>query len=221
MAIVSSTALGSASRSAGVLTYRKVRGRIIASQRVVENKSRTPLQVEQRGKFANASAILSALAFLISKTFEKSTYGSARNNFYKQNKEGFQQMDFSSPIPTDPYPLLLNLASNKMKYFCFGGGNVKVTRTEGSEPGLAAALSFQAFNVAKEDCSVTIIEVTKDNTIVITDASEHLQSNSSTGSVTYDTSTFSPTVPEGCLCAIVFKTPNGIAKCPYLLKLGV
>lgn len=86
MAVVRSLGIGEGRKSAGMLTYRVVRGRTIASKRIVQNLSNTSAQANQRANFGDAAkAMLLSLAW-IDNAFEKSKYGSRRNNFAKLNK---------------------------------------------------------------------------------------------------------------------------------------
>lgn len=85
MAIVNSLAIGKSKKSAGNLTYKTVRGRTIASQRITENKSNTFLQATQRGRFANVSRCISLCQGWINQLYEKSKYGSQRNDFFRVN----------------------------------------------------------------------------------------------------------------------------------------
>lgn len=86
MAIVNSLGVGRGRKSAGNLTYRTVRGRCIASQR--REKTGNPsgnISIAQ-ATFSIISTFIRAHASDIDVSFNKSTYGSARNNFYKKNK---------------------------------------------------------------------------------------------------------------------------------------
>lgn len=85
MAIVNSLAIGKSVKSAGNLTYKTVRGRTIASQRITTNKSNTQKQIIQRDLFGNVSKSLQLCQSYIDKCYEKSKYGSARNDFQKTN----------------------------------------------------------------------------------------------------------------------------------------
>ena len=86
MAIVNSLAIGKSRKSAGNLTYKTVRGRTIASQRITENKSNTIAQNSQRSRFSLSSQAMSLIAPYIDTCYEKSKYGSSRNAFFKENK---------------------------------------------------------------------------------------------------------------------------------------
>lgn len=86
MAIINSLAIGKSVKSAGNLTYKTVRGRTIASQRITQNKSKTLLQIVQRGKFSTLSKCMQLVQSWIDNSYEKSKYGSSRNQFAKLNK---------------------------------------------------------------------------------------------------------------------------------------
>ena len=87
MAIVNSLAIGKSRKSAGNLTYKTVRGRTIASQRITENKSNTVRQAEQRNKFSLVSQAIALCKSYVDLAYEKSKYGSARNEFMKSNPD--------------------------------------------------------------------------------------------------------------------------------------
>lgn len=86
MAIINSLAIGKSVKSAGNLTYKTVRGRTIASQRITQNKSNTPFQQNQRQRFAKVSESMKLLQQYIDVCYEKSKYGSSRNAFFSTNK---------------------------------------------------------------------------------------------------------------------------------------
>lgn len=85
MAIVNSLAIGKSVKSAGNLTYKTVRGRTIASQRITSNKSNTAAQASQRYSFGQSSLALKLIQQYIAVCYEKSKYGSSRNAFFKTN----------------------------------------------------------------------------------------------------------------------------------------
>lgn len=85
MAIINSLAIGKSYKSAGNLTYKTVRGRTIASQRITSNKSNTFLQATQRGHFSSVSKCITLCQSWINSSYEKSKYGSQRNCFFKIN----------------------------------------------------------------------------------------------------------------------------------------
>lgn len=91
MAIVKSLAIGKSVKSAGNLTYKTVRGRTIASQRITSNSSNTIKQSIQRTHFKLSAQTASLLQLYINNCYEKSKYGSSRNSFMSINKlfDGF------------------------------------------------------------------------------------------------------------------------------------
>lgn len=87
MAVINSVGVGRGEKSVGEFTYRRARGgRTIAARRVIENKSNTPAQAEQRKDFAKASSLIK---FIPKRFLElmsvKSKTGSARNKFLSEN----------------------------------------------------------------------------------------------------------------------------------------
>lgn len=86
MAIIDSLAIGKSYKSAGNLTYKTVRGRCIASQRITQNKSNTLLQAGQRSTFGMAAKVATLMQVYINSCYEKSKFGSARNSFMSINK---------------------------------------------------------------------------------------------------------------------------------------
>lgn len=86
MAIINSLGIGRGKKSAGNLTYRTVRGRCIASQK---QEKRGPVKGAfsiAQATFSLVSTFMRAHAADIDVSFDKTAYGSARNNFYKTNK---------------------------------------------------------------------------------------------------------------------------------------
>lgn len=86
MAVINSLAIGAGVKSAGNITYRRTRGRTIASQRITENKSNTAAQQAQRGKFKVMTQFAALMSAYIDMAYSKTKYGSARNQFVTQNK---------------------------------------------------------------------------------------------------------------------------------------
>ncbi|OAV67799.1 hypothetical protein Barb6_02252 [Bacteroidales bacterium Barb6] len=86
MAIINSTGVGAGKKSAGVFTYRRVRGRTIASARVQSNKSNTQGQQTQRAVFAFFNRVAKSLNTCIGESFNQTKYGSRRNAFIQANK---------------------------------------------------------------------------------------------------------------------------------------
>lgn len=86
MAIVNSLAIGKSVKSAGNLTYKTVRGRTIASQRITKNTSKTAAQSSQRSKFGSTAQCMQLFLPYVNNFFEKTRYGSARNQYVRVNK---------------------------------------------------------------------------------------------------------------------------------------
>lgn len=153
MAIINSTAIGNGKKSAGVLTYRRQRGRTIASQRILTNSSKTEKQVAQRTAFAVASKAIAMAAPLVDVTFAKSKYGSARNNFFRVNKaalmEGFK--DYHQEIHA-PYQLY-EAIYNKNAFVTFGNGKLQVSKTSDS------AFAASGIGIKKDAVSLSMVAV--------------------------------------------------------------
>lgn len=90
MAIVNSLAIGAAVKSAGNLTYKRTRGRTIASQRITQNTSKSSAQTSQRDVFAMQARMAKSIAAWIDLSFPKTKYGSQRNNFISSAKSALQ-----------------------------------------------------------------------------------------------------------------------------------
>lgn len=79
MALINSVGVGNGSKSVGEFTYRSVRGRTIASKRVLKNSSNSAAQGNQRSLFAALSKFLTAYDCYVFNAFTKTRYGSRRN----------------------------------------------------------------------------------------------------------------------------------------------
>lgn len=90
MAIINSLAIGAAVKSAGNLTYKRTRGRTIASQRITQNTSKSSAQTSQRDVFAMQARMAKSIAAWIDLSFPKTKYGSQRNNFISSAKSALQ-----------------------------------------------------------------------------------------------------------------------------------
>ena len=90
MAIINSLAVGAAVKSAGNLTYKRTRGRTIASQRITQNTSKSSAQTSQRDAFAMQARMAKSIAAWIDLSFPKTKYGSQRNNFISSAKSALQ-----------------------------------------------------------------------------------------------------------------------------------
>lgn len=85
MAIINSVFMGRAKKSAGNATFRTVRGRTIASQKVAKKGTMSGKLSENQFSMACISRFASIYAFDISVSFDPTTYGSSRNAFFKVN----------------------------------------------------------------------------------------------------------------------------------------
>lgn len=89
MSVINSAGIGKGRKSQGNVTYRYVRGRTLVSSRITENKSKTEAQVLQRQLFGMFGKVARLFAPFLDLSFDKTKYGSARNNFLKQNVPAF------------------------------------------------------------------------------------------------------------------------------------
>lgn len=85
MAIINSVFMGRAKKSAGNATFRTVRGRTIASQKVAKRGTTSGKLSENQFAMACISRFASIYAYDISVSFDPTTYGSSRNAFFKVN----------------------------------------------------------------------------------------------------------------------------------------
>lgn len=85
MAIINSVFVGRAKKSAGNATFRTVRGRTIASQKVAKTGTIVGSLSQNQFALAVISRFASLKAADISVSFDPTTYGSARNAFFKLN----------------------------------------------------------------------------------------------------------------------------------------
>lgn len=90
MAIIHSVVVGAGVKSVGEVSLRRVKGRTIASRRVWENKSRTPLQAAQRSDFKAIQEMVSAMPFLWKRYIERGKYNTAYNEAFKVNYDFLQ-----------------------------------------------------------------------------------------------------------------------------------
>lgn len=224
MAIISSTAIGNGQKSAGVLTYRRTRGRTIASQRIVTNKSNTVYQQDVRSRFAAVSHIMSVLAFLINESCEKSKYGSSRNNFYKNNTVAFGEADMDklkvAAAQSSPYNVLLRTLysiTTAESVWAIGSGNGIVS--PGTVLGkniLVDGLTITAYNALAADCTATAVAINKDGSIAITDVSNQITDDAGGASCSLKIEA-SGSASSINFEIVVFKTPQGIVKNKYIV----
>lgn len=110
MTIIKSEAIGAARKSLGEITYKCIRGRTIASQRITENKSNTINQQNQRRAFAIIRKTAKSVQSIIDIGFPKTKLGTPTNNFISTNKE-YSNFFRNSSQYTDQYPPIINLYS--------------------------------------------------------------------------------------------------------------
>lgn len=224
MAIISSTAIGSGQKSAGVLTYRRTRGRTIASQRVVTNKSNTAAQASQRKLFRHVSHIMSVLAFIINRSTEKSKYGSQRNNFFKNNSVAFFEpgddvlgVIGAQATPYDMVKKMVETLNGEPLLWTIGTGNGLVTPSaDGDTNGATSEVTIRAYNATKADCKAEIISINADGTIVISDATSQIVDDEGGASCSLNV------VADGSASAINYKvvimrTMQGIITSKYIV----
>jgi hypothetical protein len=132
MAVVHSNAVGKATKSAGVNTYRTVRGRCIMSQRIYTNKSNTHAQRAQRGGFGVVSSCIKTIADWVNMSFSLTKYGSSRNNFLKTNKvlidvsKNFNNNQFGGITNLEALSTLLIECQNAGQTVLAGAGSIAV-----------------------------------------------------------------------------------------------
>lgn len=223
MAISSTLAIGKGRKSAGGFTYRYVRGRLITSAKIVENNSNTALQAAQRISFRDVSKLMSKVAFLINRAYDKSQYGSSRNNFYKVNKAALNAMENAENIDNmsivDALQTLLNA---DLAYITYGAGNVLVSSTNAVTEGISEGINFQAFNVKEGECSAECITIVADGTVDVSpiDAIRYDQTLQSASMLASEYVGTLPTIGDGTKDTyrfIVFRTAAGIAKCKFYM----
>lgn len=90
MAIINSLAIGRARKSAGNITYRTVRGRCIASQKVSTAGTRVTTLSLTQAFFSLVNTFMQLHATDIDVSFNKSKYGSQRNYFFTKNKSALR-----------------------------------------------------------------------------------------------------------------------------------
>lgn len=90
MAIINSLAIGRARKSAGNITYRTVRGRCIASQKVSPAGTRVTTLSLTQAFFSLVNTFMQLHGTDIDVSFNKSKYGSQRNYFFTKNKSALR-----------------------------------------------------------------------------------------------------------------------------------
>lgn len=227
MAIINSVAVGNGQKSAGQFTYRRTRGRTIASQRVFSNKSNTAAQANQRVIFKIMSKAASSLAFAIDRAFDKTKYGSSRNNFMKMNYVPFAEVADSAWANIDgtktPYDQMAwlfdqHIATNSEFVWCNGSGNgtVSASGTVTGADDCYSSISFKAFNTRKADCVATVIHVTNQG-VTVTDATEDITEDVEAQSVSWDWSISGTSASSAVeYYWVILRTKNGVIRNPYM-----
>lgn len=100
MAIIQSSAIGIAQKSVGNITYRNVNGRVVVSQRITTNTSKTPKQLARRNCFGEAAKLGKSLKPIVDIGFDPVKNGSKSNNFTKCNTD---LMNFINQNDVDNY----------------------------------------------------------------------------------------------------------------------
>lgn len=223
MAIASTLAIGKGRKSAGDFTYRYVRGRLITSSKIKYNNSNTALQAAQRVSFRDVSKLMSKVAFLINRTYDKSKYGSSRNHFYTINKAALNAMENAENIDNmsivDALQALLNA---DLAYITYGAGNVLVSSAGGETEGISEGINFQAFNVKEGECSAECITIVADGTVDVSpvEAIRYDQTLQSASMLASEYVSNLPVIGGGnqdTYRFIVFRTPAGVAKCKFYM----
>lgn len=221
MAIVNSLGIGKGKKSAGELTYRDVRGRTIASRRVIQNLSNTALQNEQRVSFRDASKMLSIAAFFINAGTERSKYGSHRNNFYHLNKTIFRSLAQSNvEVPATPYGVLslLNSSSAGTGYMTYGQANgiVSIRQVEGQPD----EYTYTLFAVNRNEVNMNVFFIAEDGQVKVSKVP--LDSDSPGVTVQYDAETMIMTITLSGLPMDLGFTPGDVLTAPVITtNLGI
>lgn len=103
MGIYKTSSIGVRRKSVGEVTYKSVRGRVIASAKITENTSKTSAQTEQRSAFGIMGKMGKLLADWIDQTFDKTKYGSQRNHFVKVNAPVMSWLKENKKLSTANY----------------------------------------------------------------------------------------------------------------------
>lgn len=193
MAIINSLGVGAGQKSAGNLTYRRTRGRTIASQRITTNKSNSAAQQDKRMKFGYLTEAIKKLAFIINMSCEKSKFGSSRNNWMKRNASLFINAEYTDDLESaahssTPYEVVEALYAfldnegntlNRQVEYTIGSANGVVSMTFG-DSGAASAMSATLY-APKAQCSVSKITLTSTGGVTMSDVTETLLTEDASG----------------------------------------
>lgn len=119
MAIVRSHTVWGARKSAGGVTYRQVRGRTIMGQKRGPNpkgatRADGQVMTYREAIFAVITAAAKVLAASINVSFDKTKYGSRRNDFFRRNYQYFEELA-QAPISDADVPFAQTLQSFGMQ----------------------------------------------------------------------------------------------------------
>ena len=135
MALINSVGVGTGSKSVGEFTYRSVRGRTIASKRVLKNSSNSAAQGNQRSLFASLSKFLTAYDCYVFNAFSKTRYGSRRNRAASELKA------FSSYVRSTYESITANGAPLNLVWYWFALAMAAAYRAQGDDSSDAAAIN--------------------------------------------------------------------------------
>lgn len=134
MAIVRSIAMGNSRKSAGNVTFRTVRGRLVASQKITQNPNYIPsaAQIEQRTQFGKVFSWARSGGSIVRYLFAPTKYGNSFNQLMKKNWPIIKNQTFTSgdmvSLESNPFKWLLQLVTTfaitgtatKAQYVSFG-----------------------------------------------------------------------------------------------------
>lgn len=143
MGIYKTSSIGVRRKSVGEVTYKSVRGRVIASAKIVENTSKTTAQTEQRSAFGIMGKMGKLLANWINQTFDKTKYGSQRNHFVKVNAPVMLWLKENKKLSTVNYLSQISAAlDDGVPVFAGYGTNFVESEFEQTDKELSVSLTF-------------------------------------------------------------------------------
>ena len=143
MGIYKTSSIGVRRKSVGEVTYKSVRGRVIASAKITENASKTSAQTEQRSAFGIMGKMGKLLADWINQTFDKTKYGSQRNHFVKINSPVMAWLKENKKLSTAHYLDQVSAAvSAGIPVFAGYGANLVQSEFTQADAALSVSLTF-------------------------------------------------------------------------------
>lgn len=153
MAIINSVGVGNGSKSVGEFTYRNVRGRTVASKRVLKNSSNSAAQGNQRSLFASLSKFLTAYDCYVFNAFTKTRYGSRRNRAASEIKA-------LSPYIRNSYEAITaNGSPLNLVWYWFAQAMAAAKRAVNDDSADAAAINDSLLQGSDVGVSVESIEL--------------------------------------------------------------